>query len=107
MPAELLETAARIFRAEALDGYRDRVVIGGLAGFVERLHTSLDSEGVTRVADLLREYARLEPSGRAERLKEAMSLLAITPRPLGEVARSAGEGCERSGALIADSQPSP
>ena len=29
MPAELLETAARIFRAEAQDGYRDRVVIGG------------------------------------------------------------------------------
>src|SRR5205823_3498244 len=49
--------------------------IGGLARFVETLHTSVDSDDVTRVADLLREYARLGPSGRAERLKEAMHLL--------------------------------
>ena len=57
MPAELLETAARIFRAEALDGYRDRKVIGGLAGFVERLGESLSDVDVTRAVNLLRDYA--------------------------------------------------
>jgi ATP-dependent DNA helicase RecG len=75
LPAELLETAARIFRAEALDGYRDRKVIGGLAGFVERLGESLSDVGVTRAVNLLRDYADLAPSDRAERLKEAMNLL--------------------------------
>src|SRR6516225_6919237 len=86
LPAELLETAARIFRAEAQDGYRDRVVIGGLAGFASRLD-------VERVTDLLRDYAALGPAARAERLQEAQTLLTgEPPRPLGEVARSAGEG---------------
>jgi ATP-dependent DNA helicase RecG len=75
LPAELLETAARIFRAEALDGYRDRVVIGGLAGFVEKLHSSSPSGEVERVAALLREYAALAPKDREARLREAQTLL--------------------------------
>ena len=49
-------------------------------------------------------------SGRAERLKEALSLLAIPPRPLGEVARSAGEGWQRAACVwapMAIPHPSP
>jgi len=68
LPAELLETAARIFRAEAQDGYRDRVVIGGLFGFVDKLQQSVPD--VNGVADLLHDYAALAPSERAERLSE-------------------------------------
>src|SRR4030081_3878801 len=75
LPAELLETAARIFRAEALDGYRDRVVIGGLAGFVEKLPNAYGSDDVRRVAELLRHYATLAPGDREARLKEAHALL--------------------------------
>jgi ATP-dependent DNA helicase RecG len=86
LPAELIERAAQIFRAEAQDGYRDRVVIGGLAGFAARL-------AVGDVADLLRDYASMQPSERAARLEAAQALLTGgSPRPLGEVARSAGEG---------------
>jgi hypothetical protein len=93
LPAELLETAARIFRAEAQDGYRDRVVIGGLFGFVDRLQRSLPD--LDRVADLLHDYALLAPPERAARLKQAQAFLngaAGSPLPLGEAARSAGEG---------------
>ncbi|MGI9147911.1 MAG: ATP-dependent DNA helicase RecG [Chloroflexota bacterium] len=75
MPAELLETAARIFRAEAQDGYRDRVVIGGLAGFVETLRHALGGEQVTQAAGLLRDYAVLPAAARAERLDQARHLL--------------------------------
>jgi ATP-dependent DNA helicase RecG len=68
LAAEPLEAAARIFRAEAKDGYRDRIVIGGLAGFASHL----DVQGVT---DLLRDYASLDPTERASRLNDALSLL--------------------------------
>jgi len=99
LPAELIETAARIFRAEAQDGYRDRVVIGGLSGFVANLHQSSPSADVDRVAELLRDYAQLPESERALRLEEAASVLngANSPLPLGvdKTARSAGEGCVR------------
>src|SRR5260370_736166 len=68
LPAELLETGARIFRAEAQDGYRDRIVIGGLAGFASNL-------GIERVSQLLDDYARLLPSEREARLSLAQTLL--------------------------------
>ena len=82
LPAELLDRAARVFRAEAEDGYRDRMVEGGLARFAAKL-------GVERVADLLRDYAALSPDEREARLKHAASLLnggaanppAPSPRP--------------------------
>jgi ATP-dependent DNA helicase RecG len=76
-PVDPLETAARIFRAEAQDGYRDRVVIGGLAGYVEKLHESLSSPDVARAAAVLRGYASLQPSEREERLNEARGLLSV------------------------------
>ncbi len=72
MPAELLETAARIFRAEAADGYRDRVVIGGLSGFAAKLQDVAPGE---QVADLLGDYGSLAPADRAARLEAARSLL--------------------------------
>src|SRR5207253_5314029 len=68
LPAELLETAAQIFRAEAQDGYRDRVVIGGLAGFASKL-------GVERLSGLLADYGSLPPTEREARLRHAQSLL--------------------------------
>src|SRR5690242_20296874 len=67
LPAEH-DRAAEIFRAEAKDGYRDRIVIGGLAGFASRLE-------VASVADLLHDYAALQPAERASRLEQAQSML--------------------------------
>jgi ATP-dependent DNA helicase RecG len=85
LPAEPLETAARIFRAEANDGYRDRVVIGGLSGFVRQLQSSLGGERAAAAANLLRDYAALPPAQRAARLDEARSLLVepqlVEPQP--------------------------
>ena len=72
LPAELLETAARIFRAEAADGYRDRVVIGGLSGF------ALNLQDVT-LSDLLHDYGSLAPAERAARLEAAQTVLTGGP----------------------------
>jgi ATP-dependent DNA helicase RecG len=80
LPAELLETAARIFRAEAQDGYRDRVVIGGLFGFVDKLQRSVPD--LDAVAELLQDYATLAPSERAARLTQAQSFLNGGAPPL-------------------------
>ncbi|HEX8968218.1 MAG TPA: hypothetical protein VF937_10075, partial [Chloroflexota bacterium] len=92
MPAELLRNAARIFRDEALDGYRDRKVIGGLAGFIENLRRVSPSPEVDRLAALLGEYASLPPSERAERLTRAQRLLSpqtaadeVPTRPVASV----------------------
>jgi ATP-dependent DNA helicase RecG len=73
LPAELLETASRIFRAEAADGYRDRVVIGGLSGFAAKLHD--------QVGELLENYGALSPADRAARLEAAQSLLEVEEEP--------------------------
>jgi ATP-dependent DNA helicase RecG len=75
LPAELLETAARIFRAEAQDGYRDRIVIGGLSGFVEKLRAI----GGDQAANLLKDYGALAPEERELRLKQAQTVLGGTP----------------------------
>jgi ATP-dependent DNA helicase RecG len=74
-----METAARILRAEARDGYRDRVVIGGLSGFVETLQRSVSGEAVARAAELLRDYAAIPPSDRQVRLDQAARLLDVAP----------------------------
>ena len=74
LPAELLARATRIFAAEAQDGFRDRVVIGGLAAFASNL-------GATPVAQLLADYATLSPAEREKRLRQAQSLLDGTPPP--------------------------
>jgi ATP-dependent DNA helicase RecG len=86
VPAELAETAARIFQAEARDGYRDRVVIGGLSGFAEKLEAL---PAGSSVVDLLREYATLSPAERQSRLAQAQSLLATGAPPLDRAARQA------------------
>jgi ATP-dependent DNA helicase RecG len=98
LPPELLETAARILRAEAHDGYRDRVVIGGLSGFLQTLQSSVGSEQVKTAANLLRDYAALAPPEREARLKQAQDLLSArtrdgSPLHLGE---GQGEGGARS-----------
>jgi ATP-dependent DNA helicase RecG len=74
LPPEPRETAARIFRAEAQDGYRDRVVIGGLAGFVSNAFPASD-----RLTELLRDYASLPPADRATRLAASQALLDGDP----------------------------
>ncbi len=76
MPAELLARAAQVFRAEAQDGYRNRIVIGGLAAFASNL-------GASRVAQLLADYAALSPAERERRLGEAQALLdaPLLPTP--------------------------
>jgi ATP-dependent DNA helicase RecG len=74
LPADLVETATRIFRDEARDGYRDRIVIGGLSGFSAKLGDE--------VAELLREYGSLSPAEREARLAQARALLAgAAPSP--------------------------
>ncbi len=78
LPAELLETASRIFRAEAADGYRDRVVIGGLSGFAAKLQ---DVAAGSELAHLLGDYGSLAPSERAQRLQAARTLLDGDAQP--------------------------
>ena len=51
MATEQLETAARIFRAEAQDGYRDRVVIGGLSRYAANLKQALEGIHVEGLPD--------------------------------------------------------
>jgi ATP-dependent DNA helicase RecG len=75
LPAELLEAAARIFRAEAADGYRDRVVIGGLSGFAANLRD-------VALSELLQDYSSLAPTERAARLDAAQTLLGGKPEPV-------------------------
>jgi ATP-dependent DNA helicase RecG len=81
LPAELLETASRIFRAEAADGYRDRVVIGGLSGFAAKLQEAASG---AELAHLLGDYGSLAPAERAKRLQAARSLLDGGAQPLSE-----------------------
>ena len=89
LPAEPIETAARIFRAEAQDGYRDRVVIGGLSAFVNNL-------GVESLIALFEDYAALEPQERATRLKQAAALLKISYKALLYKIRQYGIAQSRS-----------
>src|SRR5579864_4136237 len=74
LPTDLVSRATRIFRAEAEDGYRDRVVIGGLSGFATNL-------GLAPVSELLADYASLPQEERAARLEEAASLLGKPAPP--------------------------
>jgi ATP-dependent DNA helicase RecG len=73
LPAEV-ETALKIFLAEARDGFRDRVVIGGLAKFVKNLAND-------RLTDLLADYATLTPADRVERIGQATEVLNSSLRP--------------------------
>ncbi|HYY90152.1 MAG TPA: hypothetical protein VFA49_15240, partial [Chloroflexota bacterium] len=73
MPAE----PTRILEAEARDGYRDRVVIGGLAAFMR--HLAAENPQARPAAELLLDYAELDKEERVERLCEAQRLLRETP----------------------------
>ncbi|MFN8524099.1 MAG: ATP-dependent DNA helicase RecG [Chloroflexota bacterium] len=90
MSAEI-ESARRILLAEQRDGLRDRVVVGGLSGFVEkwrgRVATSRDGSAMAvaqRVGDLLERYATLAPPERGRALEQALAALggdgAAAPR---------------------------
>jgi ATP-dependent DNA helicase RecG len=70
LPAE----PTQVLQAEARDGYRDRVVIGGLAGFMR--HLAAQNPTAQAAAELLLDYARLDKEERAERLQAAQRLLA-------------------------------
>jgi ATP-dependent DNA helicase RecG len=81
LPAELIQRAARIFRAEAQDGFRDRVVIGGLSAFVDTLTQSLSDDIARRASDLLRDYGSLAATEREARLHQALTLFASDAPP--------------------------
>jgi ATP-dependent DNA helicase RecG len=81
LPAELIQRATRIFRAEAQDGFRDRIVLGGLAAFIHNLVEAADTPEVGRAADLLRDYASLAAADREARLREALSVLGASASP--------------------------
>jgi ATP-dependent DNA helicase RecG len=74
LPAEVA-TALKSLLAEARDGFRDRVVIGGLARFVENLVRGSTEPEVSQLADLLRDYRALDPAQRVERIDQAAQLL--------------------------------
>jgi ATP-dependent DNA helicase RecG len=84
LPADVtidLEKASRILQAEARDGFRDRIVIGGLAGFMR--HVVAQHPTAQPAADLLQDYARLDRAQRQQRLSEAQRLLQdgpVTPK---------------------------
>jgi ATP-dependent DNA helicase RecG len=97
LPADALT----ILQAEARDGYRDRVVIGGLAGFMRNFVA--ERADAQQAADLLRNYAELDKEERAERLAEAHRLLTNGTR--GNL--SGGSRAERSGPLVAEGAKPP
>ncbi len=70
-----LDRALTILDAEARDGFRDRVVIGGLAGFVRHAAAAAPDGGLRQAAALLADYRTLPVQTRALRLAEAVRLL--------------------------------
>ncbi len=86
MPADL-STALRILLDEANDGFRDRKVIGGLAGFFSRFAQGSDSEQVQNAAALLADYGTLSQDGRVARLDAVLKMLEgrapAAPAPRG------------------------
>ncbi len=78
MPAEL-ETALKILLAEANDGFRDRIVIGGLSGFFQNLLRSEPRDEVRNAAALLQDYSTLDYDRRVARLDAVLTMLEATP----------------------------
>jgi hypothetical protein len=85
----VLDRAVEILKAEAQDGCRDRVVVGGLAGFMARFaeriaeditgdeqHSSTLRAGTALLSSFLRDYSNLDPRTRAARLQRSRELLA-------------------------------
>jgi ATP-dependent DNA helicase RecG len=79
-----VEKAIRILGAEARDGYRDQVVIGGLRGFVGHLASMVPDPRVQQACGLLDDYAATPPETRPARLMAAWKLLdEAAQSPLG------------------------
>jgi ATP-dependent DNA helicase RecG len=74
LPAEL-ETALKILVAEANDGFRDRIVIGGLSGFFTNLARRDDGDDVRNAAALLQDYGNLEHERRIGRIDAVLKML--------------------------------
>ena len=76
-----LQAVRRVLASEARDGFRDRVVIGGLDAFLDRLRSGAGgSAQVASIAEALRGYAHLDQAARERSLREALeSLGAPTP----------------------------
>jgi ATP-dependent DNA helicase RecG len=89
LPAEL-ETALKILLAETRDGFRDRIVIGGLASFWRNLAQSSSDARVHSVFELLRNYAALDPKQRSQQIGQAARMLSSAPPPQ-RIVRSADE----------------
>jgi ATP-dependent DNA helicase RecG len=81
LPAEL-ETALKILLAEANDGFRDRVVIGGISGFFENLLKQSSRPDVQQAVELLRDYTRLDREARIARIDTVSKVLGrVAPLP--------------------------
>src|SRR5215216_3266150 len=102
MPADL-QTALRILLDEAKDGFRDRKVIGGLAGFFANLVKRTSDEQVQKAAALLQDYGTLDHDRRVGRVDAVLKMLEQSPpRANAEVA------VPRTGDLAASTQePQP
>src|SRR5262249_37231955 len=86
LPAEL-ETALEILLAEANDGFRDRMVLGGLSGFFRNLAGRSSREDVREAATLLGQYASLDYTERVARIDRVAKLLAHSGRAAPTVSR--------------------
>jgi ATP-dependent DNA helicase RecG len=77
LPADL-QTALRILVDEVNDGFRDRVVIGGLSGFFQNLLKSTSSDDVRKAAALVQDYATLDHDRRIARIDAVLKMLQET-----------------------------
>ncbi|MBV9354562.1 MAG: ATP-dependent DNA helicase RecG [Chloroflexi bacterium] len=81
-PSSQLEQGLRILSAEARDGYRDQVVIGGLAGYVRHLASTVSDDRVAQAQTLLADYGSLPNTERSARLAAAWALLNEAGQPV-------------------------
>jgi ATP-dependent DNA helicase RecG len=112
---EELTRLARILALEARGGYRDRAVIGGLAGYLRNLVARLAAQEdaawaqdrAAETAALLQDYGEQDPAARAAAVQRALALLnaAAEAPPDGSAAYPAAAGS--SGRAAPGSEPAP
>src|SRR5947208_5567242 len=91
--AAIIERVGKTLALEERQGHRNRAVIGGVTRFaVEqlrplrgRLPTNDADQRLARVADLLRDYAALDPAARGPRLAAALDELRALYRLLRQL----------------------
>jgi ATP-dependent DNA helicase RecG len=111
---EPLTRLRRIFERERAQGCADRLVIGGLAGLVERMAGELRAATppvahapLARLTALAGPYGTLSPSQRAGRLDELVAALAAVEQALRAPARPTAPVAESTDRPSAGRQASP